>query len=271
MKKLFLLVLCFVLLAGYAQAGAGSKSADVAGTKFANAVGDYLPPLQAFPSWVSEIKKLVKPPIYFYDVKKNETHGPGLLIVDFAKHTFIFWGTGFKPQERILLRSRAGQDRVFASGTTTPKGNLHIAGAWKSHNHPTDIVPARVVPSEVGGSNGTWGILYGFYFTNNGWFVAKVAAKYNKDYGDTWSESDHTDGITINHGQDAVLSTDLNVPDGTYVRIHAIVEAGADQTGDEVFWSAPDPDGYCYAYYWIEGHTWNPELNYYGRACYISP
>ena len=101
MKKLFLLVLCFVLLSGYAQAGAGSKSADVAGTKFANAVGDYLPPLQAFPSWVSEIKKLVKPPIYFYDVKKNETHGPGLLMVDFAKHTFIFWGTGFKLHKRF--------------------------------------------------------------------------------------------------------------------------------------------------------------------------
>lgn len=38
-----------------------------------------------------------------------------------------------------------------------------------------------------------------------------------------------------------------------------------------IFWSAPDPNGYCYAYYWIEGYSWNPELNYYGRACYISP
>ena len=90
--------------------------------------------------------------------------------------------------------------------------------------------------------------------------MAKVAAKYNKDYGDTWSESDDTDGITINHGQDAVLSTDLNVPDDSYVRIHAIVEAGADQTGDEVFWSAPDPNGYCYAYYWIEGTHGTPNL-----------
>jgi len=275
MKKLFLLVLCFGLVAGYAQAGADTKSTDVAGTKVTqldgNAAGDYLPPLPPFPPGAIKIKQAGKSSIYFYDVEATDKHGPGQLMIDFNKHTFIFNGKGFKSSQHILLRARAGEDRVFASGKTTPKGNLHIAGEWKPNYHPTDVFPAEVVPSEVGGSNGTWGILYGFYFTNSGWFVAKVAAKYNKDYGDAWSESDHTDGITINHGQDAVLSTDLNVPDGTYVRIHAIVEAGADQTGDEVFWSAPDPDGYCYAYYWIEGHTWNPELNYYGRACYISP
>jgi hypothetical protein len=266
MKKLFYLVLCFILVAGSAQAGAVNKSANQGG----NAASDFLPPLPPFPPWASEIKKAVKPSIYFYDVKATDTHGPGLLIIDFAKHAFFFYGKGFKPSQKILLRASAGADRVFASGKTTPKGNLHIAGAWKSHRHPTDVVPVEVVPDKAAGSDGTWGILYGFYFENDGWFVAKVAAKYRNTAVDPWNESAHTDGITINHGQDVVLD-ELGVPDNSYVRIHVIVEAGADQTGDEIFWSAPDPNGYCYAYYWIEGATWNPELSYYGRACYISP
>jgi hypothetical protein len=92
-----------------------------------------------------------KSPIYFYDVEATATHGPGQLIVDFDKHTFIFNGKGFKPSQQILLRASAGVvDCVFASGKTTPKGNLHIAGEWKSDNNPTDVFPAEVVNSSVG-------------------------------------------------------------------------------------------------------------------------
>jgi len=68
-----------------------------------------------------------------------------------------------------------------------------------------------------------------------------------------------------------VVLTEIDVPENSYVRIHAIVLAGKDKTGEEIFWSAFDENGYCNAYYWVEGHTWDPELNYYGRACYISP
>jgi hypothetical protein len=71
--------------------------------------------------------------VYLYDVVATDTHGSGKLMINVDQHTFVFNGKDFEPSAIIGLRARAADStdfRVFASGTATPSGNLHIEGAW---------------------------------------------------------------------------------------------------------------------------------------------
>lgn len=111
MKKLFLLVLCFFLVAGSAQAGAGGNSA-----KQDN-------PRQAGNS-----------PIYFYDIqsKSPDSNGHGTLIINTDKKTFIFNGQDFTPMQIVHIKVDTGSEfQLIAGGKSTKMGNLHIQGSWE--------------------------------------------------------------------------------------------------------------------------------------------
>ena len=203
-----------------------------------------------------------KSSIYFYDVEATDWHGFGQLVINMDKQTFVFIGKDFVPSSQIELRARAEgstDDVVFASGKVTPSGNLHIAGTWEEDDPPGVVI-------------GGYQQIYGFLLDNNGWFVAKLACYYSTDGGVTWTESGHTDGITLGMGDEADL-IDLGVPDGAFVKIHAIVVGGKDRTADSVFQSNYSGDYYCYQEYIIDGVTWRPNLYEaaYGYACYSSP
>ena len=101
----------------------------------------------------------------------------------------------------------------------------------------------------------------GLSLYNLGWFVAQLACYYSTDGGVTWHESGHVTGITNGHGGFSKL-TDLGVPEGALVKMHAVVVGGKDRTGSEVF-ECVHYNGYdsgYYAEYWISGTTWNPKL-----------
>jgi hypothetical protein len=199
-----------------------------------------------------------KSSVYFYDVDATDTHGFGQLVINVDKHTFVFIGKAFTPLSHIELRARAVDSTdyiVFASGKTTPSGNLHIAGTWEE-----DAPPAQVATS--------YAHVYALELVNNGWFVAKIACYYSTDGGVTWDESAHTDGIAIT-GWDWVKLGDLGVPDYALVKIHAIVVGGKDRTGSEVFqyYNTTVEEWRYVARYDISGVTWNPKLEYYGYFC----
>lgn len=71
--------------------------------------------------------------IYFYDVAATDAHGSGKLVIDTEKKTFIFNGKDFEPSRTYALQAGAGSSMglaVFATGTSTPSGNLHVEGTW---------------------------------------------------------------------------------------------------------------------------------------------
>lgn len=200
--------------------------------------------------------------IYFYDVAATETHGTGNLQIDTAKHTFVFNGKDFTPDAMIELKAKAedGSGTVFATGHATPSGNLHIAGTWEA---------GAALPGAVATS---YTAIKGFFLTNYGWFVARLACYYSIDGGVTWHESAQSKDIAMRNVRGSNLS-DLGVPDGALVKIHAVVVGGKDRTGSEVFQFVippPPPPGShpisTWENYIIEGVTWNPELIYDGSS-----
>lgn len=118
MKKLFLLVLCFFWVAGSAQAGAGGNSA----------------------KQDEQLRQAGKSSIYFYDIRATDNHGSAKLVINTDKHTFVCIGQDFMPNQQVYLQyTTDGGSIVFATGKTTPSGNLHIAGAWESGSVPSVV------------------------------------------------------------------------------------------------------------------------------------
>ncbi len=194
--------------------------------------------------------------VYFFNVKATDTHGEGKIQLNLDKHTFEFTGQGFKPSQQIMLKARAAGSTdytIFALGKATKSGNLHLAGTWDKDAAPVEVVAVGGYPA-----------ISGLQLANKGLFVAKIACYYSTDNGVTWTESDHSSGITVGDGGTVHLA-DLGVPDRALVKMHAIVVGGKDRTGSEVFQATPGYAGdWWYAYYEIVGFTWNPELYYHG-------
>ncbi|MGZ4847077.1 MAG: hypothetical protein ACXV2B_06185 [Halobacteriota archaeon] len=193
--------------------------------------------------------------VYFYDVTATDAHGAGKLQINVDKHTFVFNGKGFTPSQQIMLKARAAVSSdyvIFATGKTTPSGNLHIAGTWEAAAAPVEVTAVGGYPA-----------ISGLSLRNTGLFVAKIACYYSTDGGATWKESDHSSGIALG-GVDSVHLADLGVPDGALVKMHAIVVGGKDRTGSQVFQAKHGYTGdWWYADYEITGVTWNPTLLYY--------
>jgi len=249
MKKLFLMVLCFFLVASSAQAGAGGDSA----------MEDN-----------SNLRHAGKSSMYFYNVEATDNHGYGKLAIDTDKHTFSFIGKDFKPSQYVHLQfNTEGDFAVFASGKSTPSGNLHITGTWESDALPTGAVGAVYC---------VYPCVNGFQLTNYGAFMAKLAVYWTTDftyteYPTNWHETAATDSFGVNHGRHVNLD-ELGVPLGAWVRIHAIVVGGKDRTGDEIFTYAYGQcylPGYCYPDYTILHTTWNPILEMGATDCFCTP
>ncbi len=98
---------------------------------------------------------------------------------------------------------------------------------------------------------------------NNGWFAAKLACYYSTDHGVTWTESSHTGAIGMTSYAGMPLYA-YGVPDGAWVKIHAIVVGGNDKTGSTVFeyyrGNSNMPNLPIWTYY-ISGTTLNPKLD----------
>ncbi len=192
--------------------------------------------------------------IYFYDVKATDSHGKGKLQINVDTHTFEFNGQGFPPSQQIALKARAADSaeyKVFDTGKATPSGNLHIAGTWEAAAAPSDVVGAVTHPE-----------IRGFELSNEGYFFAKIACYYSTDGGVTWKESSHS-GDILKGGYKLIELSELDVPVGALVKIHAIVVAGNDRTGSQVFVYDPDGNGMLkhYAVYDISGTTLNSKLS----------
>jgi len=195
--------------------------------------------------------------VYLYDVAATDAHGKGKLVIDLDRHTFVYNGQGFTPSVQITLKARAAGSTdyvAFATGKTTPSGNLHIAGTWEAAAAPADVV----------------GLSYGFKISgfrlyNDGWFVAQLACYYSTDGAATWIETRAIKDITKGHSAHIDDLSDFGVPPGALVRIHAVVVAGKDRTGDIAFEYCPStPEWGVNAVYDISGKTWNPLLLYWG-------
>ncbi|MHB8108630.1 MAG: hypothetical protein ACYDHW_01195 [Syntrophorhabdaceae bacterium] len=204
--------------------------------------------------------------IYFYDVLASDTHGKGKLVIDVDKHTFVFNGQGFEPSAQIALRARAADSTDyfrFATGKANTAGNLHIAGTWGAGAAPADVVGYSYYPE-----------IFGLWLKNDGAFWVRIACYYSTDGGTTWQESDHAE--TQFYGEEnKVALWQIGVPEYALVKIHAVVEAGDDKTGAELFesvsssvYGSGDPQ---YAYYTVSGTTQNTHISYNGILTWTGP
>jgi hypothetical protein len=164
---------------------------------------------------------------------------------------------GWRSASFIALKARAAGSTdyvTFATGKATPAGNLHIAGTWEAAAAPADVV----------------GWSYGFQISsfrleNTGWFVAQLACYYSTDDGATWIETSAVKDIAKGESATMVELSDVGVPPGALVRIHAVVVGGKDRTGDIAFEYYPStPQWGRIAVYEITGKTWDPLLMYCG-------
>ena len=240
MKKLFLVVLCFVFMAGSALAGAGGNSAKQENPRQAG-----------------------KSSIYFYDVESKDDAGYGRLVINADKHTFTFIGQDFTPNRHFEIKvDTESEYRFLAIGQSTKAGNVHIQGEWEG-----------AFPKE-----GTVGIsycyppAYGFTLENFGGYVAHIKIAYSTDNGATWKlTSKQTEDISLFE----VYRVDINdllgeeIPEGSsLVKMKMIVVGGGDVTESEIYsYVHSSPPGYCYPYYDAHGTTLNASLEFYQIEC----
>jgi len=161
-----------------------------------------------------------------------------------------------------------GDFAVFASGKSTPSGNLHVAGTWE----------LDAFPEVVGAVYYLYPPAYGFSLTNQGGFMAKLAVYWTTDtewanpVEPTWHEtSKASDSFGLNKSRLVNLKEFGDIPEGAWVRIHAIVVGGKDRTSSEYYTYASGQcyiPGFCYPDYTISRTTWNPILEWWRTDCY---
>lgn len=243
MKKLFLLVLCFVLVAASTQAGAGGYLAKQENPRQAG-----------------------KSSIYFYDVESKVDEGYGRLVIDVAKKTFVFIGQDFTPYARFKLKiDRESGWELLADGHATRTGNLHIQGEWKT---------GTSVPEP--GMVGTWWYYdpaYGFNGQQLGGYIARLKVRYSKDGGNTWATTEKETGdidlgktfsVTVAQFTD---STHV-INKGDLIQFKVKVIGGDDTWTDTWFTYVPDGDpAYCWPYVLPRGTTFNAWIEYWNDQC----
>ncbi len=206
-----------------------------------------------------------------FDVAINNSDGTtstGKLTINPAEQTFVFNGAGWMPTQMYYLSISVADDtlgRVLIDLDATAAaadGSIHMKGQCTATVAQLDnaTAPPRVfVGPRVGG--GVYQPIIGLDLENKGAFTTKIACYYSTDEGVTWHESDHSSGIWTGE-IGSVYIKDLHVPDGALVKIHAIVVAGKDRTGPELYRYQEVEWPRNWVMYKISGTTLNPTLQY---------
>ena len=182
MKKVFLLVVCFLLVAAFAQAGPGGNSAK-----------------QENPRQAGESS------IHFFDVECQSNPNPdcnmcgpcsgyGTLVIDTKKKSFNFIGHDYTPMQNVHIK--IDSLGFLAKGVVTKSGNVHIQGKWGDHPVPPS--------GTVGSSYYYYDPAYGFMGQNVAGYVAHFKIRYSKDGGNTWHTTDKETG-GISFGEDYTI------------------------------------------------------------------
>lgn len=251
MKKLFLLVMCFFLVAVFAQAGASGKS------------GKQENPRQAG-----------KSSIYFYDVECQSNPNPdcivcgpcsgyGTFVIDTAKKTFNFIGHDYTPLQNVHVK--IGSLGFIAKGKVTKSGNVHIQGEWEDN-----IVPE---PESVGHSYYYYDPAYGFMGQSLAGYVAHLKIRYSKDGGTTWHTTEKETGdISLGETYKITVAqfTDSThvINKGDLIQLKARVVWGDDTWTSTINTYVPDADPmYCWPWTLLHGTTWDAWIEYYNDTC----
>ena len=210
-------------------------------------------------------------PVYHCDVTYNDKVAGQVVVntVDPQLPSYVLVAHGLTPKTSYTFGYTAMGEVYTIGFTETPKaGALVIKGTFPLDDTES-MASAQFWVMETPPTASS-GLLNGFVLGNYyGWFVTRIASYYSLDSGVTWTESGHTGDITKGESKRVYLS-DLGVPDGALVRIHAIVVGGKDRTGSEIFVCSYMPCGLeysdRYATYYIDGVTWNPVLTFKGTV-----
>jgi hypothetical protein len=196
-----------------------------------------------------------------FDVKTGPVSGK--LTIDPTAQTFVFNGVGGTPGQMYYLSISLNGDETIQLDATAAAadGSIHMKGQCTVTMKQLDdaqTVTGMVAPRV----RGDYMHLFGFALYNYGAFFAKLACYYSTDGGVTWHESGHTSAIwSETEGIENFYM--LGVPYGALVKIHAIVVAGKDRTGPQVYqyiWTPGNLETYRYEVYSIYGTTLNPTL-----------
>ena len=245
MKKLFLMVLCFFLVAASAQAGAGGNS------------GKQENPRQAG-----------KSSIYFYDVEcksVGDNNGYGRLVINTEKKTFMFIGQDFTPMQHVHIKVTTGNHvEILAQGKSTKTGNLHIQGQWEGTFLPIEGSVAAYYYYDPA---------FGFELTNVGGYVCHIKIRWSEDGGGTWHTTEkQTDGVSLGetyrmHIDNLEDDTHI-IPENALVKMKLVIVGGDDVWTDETYTRVHGyPPGYCFPYYTSRGTTWNALFDYDSNQC----
>jgi hypothetical protein len=182
-------------------------------------------------------KANAKDPIYSLDV-----HG----LAPNKKYTFGYTDS-------------SGVDYARGNLITDAKGAIKMQGPVPADVAVNDLQSAQFWLKDPLPGDAIHTAIYGFYLDNLGSFICKIACYYSTDGGATWKESDHSSKVSRSKW---VSLKDLGVPDIALVKIHVIVVAGKDRTGETVFKYnyATGVQSHGYEAYYITGFTWNPVL-----------
>ena len=206
-------------------------------------------------------------PIYHLDVTYNGNVA-GQVVVNTANAqlpSYVLVAHGLKPNTKYTFGYNASGEVCTLGSIDTPKAGALVFEGTFPLDDVQDLESAQFwVREPIATSGGT--LMNGFILDNNGAFVVKIACYYSTDGGVTWKESGHTDGITIFSFSGLLELEDYGVPENALVRIHAIVVAGKDRTGSEVFQCTYSSHGvnwgHSYPVYGISGVTWDPKLSF---------
>ena len=206
-------------------------------------------------------------PIYHLDVTYNGNVA-GQVVVNTANSqlpSYVLVAHGLKPNTKYTFGYNASGEVYTLGSICTPKAGALVFEGTFPLDDIEDLQSAQFWVREPIATAGDT-LMNGFILIDNGAFVVKIACYYSTDGGVTWKESGHTDGITIFSFSGLLELEDYGVPENALVRIHAIVVAGKDRTGSEVFQCTYRSHGaywaHSYPVYEISGTTWNPKLSF---------
>ncbi len=198
-------------------------------------------------------------PIYHLDVMCNGRVA-GQVVVNTSNAqlpSYVLVARGLTPNTKYTFGyTVAGEASMLGTKDTPAAGALVIHGTFPL-DAVEDLESAQFwmmeTPPGYSGDD-----IYSLSLVNYGLFIAQLACYYSTDGGVTWQESAHTGNIVRFDYKDNVSLWTLGVPDGALVKIHAIVVAGKDRTGSQVFHYVND--------YLIDGSLWTASYEVYGAT-----